>query len=324
MLNSQSNKPGWVYLSLLSILFVFGCSPESDQALGTLEWDRVNSRAPASEIIVNIVVEEGDRVTKGDTILIFDARKIMQQLLDQKARLEQATWQLRELETGPRVQTIAEAEARLEAAKATLENDKEIYNRQQKLHMTEFTSKQALDITRTNYLNSKERVTENSEKLDELLEGTRIEQIKQALAHVESLSAQLERLKLLEADYTIRASRDGLVESLPFKEGDKPPAQAVVSTLLAGSGPWARVYVPEPYRSSMKPGEEFSLKVDGQDGTFEVKLRSISSDASFTPYYALTERDRARLSYVAKLDLLGDKARELTAGTPVQLMLEAM
>ena len=138
------------------LLFIFsGCSAPPDQALGTLEWDRVNSRAPASEIVLDILVEEGARVEKGELILIFDNRKILEQIREQEARLEQATWYLAELEKGPRAQKIAEAEARLKAAEATLENDQEIYNRQKKLYKTDFTSKQQLDkVLKTSGLDS--------------------------------------------------------------------------------------------------------------------------------------------------------------------------
>ena len=311
-------------VAALLLISLLGCSPSPDQAFGTLEWDRVNSRAPASEIIMDILVQEGDRVNSGDLILRLDNSKIVEQIHEQEARLEEATWYLKELERGPRAQKIAEAEARLKAAQATLENDLEIYNRQVKLYKTDFTSKQQLDITKKNYLNSKEKVKEYTEQLGELLEGTRIEQIQQARSNVASLTAQLKRLNLQLAEYTIRAPRSGVVDSLPFKKGDRPPTQAVVSTLLAGSRPWARVYVPGPHRSKMKPGDDFTIRIDGQEDTFTVRLRSISSDASFTPYYALSERDRSRLSYVAKLDLLDERATELTAGTPVQLILEQL
>ena len=47
-------------------------------------------------------------------------------------------------------------------------------------------------------------------------------------------------------------------------------------------------------------------------------MRWVSSYAAFTPYYALTERDRSRLSYVAKVDI--SEARErLPDGIPVQV-----
>jgi HlyD family secretion protein len=311
-------------VSVFLLLLLPGCDPSPEQALGTLEWDRVNNRAPASEVIVEMYVEEGERVSLGEPILALDNSKIEQQVIEYGARLEQAQWQLKELEKGPRTQTILEAEARLTAAQATMENDLEIYRRQQKLYDTEFTSRQQMDITRNNYLNSREKVNELTQKLDELREGTRFEQIEQARASLSAIAAQLERLELLMEEYTIRAQRDGLVESIPFKKGDRPPAQAVVSTVLAGAVPWARIYVPGPYRSKMQPGEVYDLKIDGQAGLVKATLRSISADASFTPYYALTERDRSRLSYIAKLDLTEPGSEKLTAGTPVQLLLNTL
>jgi HlyD family secretion protein len=40
-------------------------------------------------------------------------------------------------------------------------------------------------------------------------------------------------------------------------------------------------------------------------------VRWVSSEAAFTPYFALTERDRGRLSYVAKVDI-GEFHQRLT------------
>lgn len=313
--------PGYVILIFLCSLFLSNCEKPPVEALGTLEWDRVNGRAPASEIITDIQVEEGEYVSSGTVLLLIDDRKITQQYQDVEARLNQALWRLSELESGPRPQNIAEAEARLEAARATLENNSEILRRQEFLQKSDFASQQQVDLARSNYLNARERVNELSESLSELLAGTRIEQIEQARAQVESLGAQLDRLKLQREDYRIKAVRDGRVDSLPFKKGDRPPSQAVVSTLLSGAQPWARVYVPEQFRSRMEPGTEYQLKIDGQEQLFTARLRSVSADPSFTPYFALSERDRSRLSYVAKLDLTDEKARNLTAGTPVQLLL---
>jgi len=125
------------------------------------------------------------------------------------------------------------------------------------------------------------------------------------------------------ADYTITSARRGRVDSIPFKRGDRPPVSAVVTTMLSGERPWARVYVPEPFRSKMMPGQTYTVLVDGQETPYDARLRTISSEASFTPYYALHEKDRSRLVYVAELDLLKEQSKSLTAGTPVQLLLEA-
>jgi HlyD family secretion protein len=45
----------------------------------------------------------------------------------------------------------------------------------------------------------------------------------------------------------------------------------------------------------------------------------ISSEAAFTPYYALTERDRDHFSYLAEIDLVDEAARDLPTGLPVEV-----
>ena len=42
-----------------------GCDAQAPEALGTLEWDRINGRAVASETIVEITAKEGDQVSAG-------------------------------------------------------------------------------------------------------------------------------------------------------------------------------------------------------------------------------------------------------------------
>jgi HlyD family secretion protein len=48
-------------------------------------------------------------------------------------------------------------------------------------------------------------------------------------------------------------------------------------------------------------------------------MRMISSEAAFTPYYSLTERDRKHLAYLAEIDLVGEEARDLPTGLPVEV-----
>jgi HlyD family secretion protein len=92
--------------------------------------------------------------------------------------------------------------------------------------------------------------------------------------------------------------------------------------MLADTAPYARVYVPEPLRVRIRPGLDVTVRVDGVDEPFGGRVRSVSHDAVFTPYYALTERDRSRLAYVAEVDLVDPQARDLPTGIPVEVLLE--
>ena len=88
--------------------------------------------------------------------------------------------------------------------------------------------------------------------------------------------------------------------------------------VLGGEQPYARVYVPERLRVHVDAGDNATVFVDGLDTPLQGRVRWVASEAAFTPYYALTERDRGRLSYVAKIDF-DNRDRRLPDGVPVEV-----
>ncbi len=155
--------------------------------------------------------------------------------------------------------------------------------------------------------------------LAELKGGTTPEELAQARAAVAESDAAVRRLEVLAARLVVRAPRDGIIEALPYKLGERPPAGATVVVMLADSAPYARVYIPEPIRARVTAGLEARIAIDGLDRTFAGTVRYVASEASFTPYYTLTQRDRSRLSYVAEITLTDPEARELPTGLPVEV-----
>jgi HlyD family secretion protein len=71
----------------------------------------------------------------------------------------------------------------------------------------------------------------------------------------------------------------------------------------------------------VREGQDFVLRVQGSDRDWHARVRSISRDPSFTPYYALTGDDASRLVYRAELVLTDEGASALPAGVPVQVRL---
>ena len=88
--------------------------------------------------------------------------------------------------------------------------------------------------------------------------------------------------------------------------------------MLAGTQTYARVFVPETLRASVSSGTRAIIHVDGLSEALEGRVRWVSTESAFTPYFALTEHDRGRLSYVAKIDIVGDRER-LADGIPVEV-----
>jgi HlyD family secretion protein len=69
-------------------------------------------------------------------------------------------------------------------------------------------------------------------------------------------------------------------------------------------------------RTRVTPDTRINVRVDGDSRNFSGRVRWVSADASFTPYFALTEHDRSRLSFLAEIDV--PEAGNLPAGVPLQ------
>jgi HlyD family secretion protein len=93
-----------------------------------------------------------------------------------------------------------------------------------------------------------------------------------------------------------------------------------MAILLSGQQPYARVFVSESLRVHVTPGISAKIFVDGLEEPLAGRVRWVASEAAFTPYFALTEHDRGRLSFAAKVDILNADTR-LPDGVPVEVEL---
>ena len=316
------------FIAIVTLSILYGCDKTSQfafnaqpQALGTLEWDRLNGRAVASEVITDIYVNEGDLVIQGQALLKLDDSLQLAHVKKLEAIVEQSRWFLRQLESGYRLQEIASAKAELEARVLERQNREKNFLRQKNLRQQNLNSQRNLDDAKQRFDTALAQEEIALQKLKEFQSGYRVEEVEQARASLNSQQAELEYQQQLLSRYTVIASRAGKVDSLPYKLGDKPPINSVLTTVLAGDRPWARVYLPQAWLSKVSKDNKVIVNVDGLAEDINGRVRFISAVPTFTPYYALSEQDRSRLMYVTEVELLGDKAKTLPLGVPVQMQL---
>ncbi|WP_305819420.1 HlyD family secretion protein [Photobacterium leiognathi] len=306
-------------LSIAAFLLLVGCSKqESPMALGTLERDQVQLTATATEIITSLPIKEGSEVKKGDVLVTLRSSQQQSRLDKSIADQQKAASYLKKLTNGARPEDIAEAQALVVQNQANLEEKNDEYRRFEQLYRKKMVSAADRDRELAQRDIAKAELTVAKNKLEKLLNGERLEDIKQAQAALLAAQKDVELQQQILADYTIKATRNGLLESLPYHVGDRVTANTPVAILLTHSVPYARVYVPEPYRAQLQPGDILTVHVDGVDTVFKGKLRWVATQPSFTPYYALSGDDRARLVYLAEIDL-PQSGKTLPAGIPVQV-----
>jgi len=303
---------------LLAALALAGCAKEAPQAIvGTLEWDRIAVTAELAEPVLRWAVAEGDHVEAGAVLLELDPRRQDARIAEALGSLAVNEAKLAELSHGARIETIDAARANLASAHAAETDAEAEYTRVAEMRKRELVAQSLLDQALA-ARNQRRAATQALEaQLRELTHGTRPEQIEQAAAAVDAARATLTGLKLTRERLTVRAPRAGRVDALPFRVGDQPPLGAAIVSMLVGDAPYARVFVPAPRRAGLEVGDRFEVRVEGAAEPFTAKLRSIRSEPSFTPYYALTGDDASRLVYRAELLLTDAAAADLPAGLPV-------
>ncbi len=298
------------------------CSPhESNVALGELARERVALTATANEIIVGLPVAEGSRVQAGDLLVQLDPAIRMGNLALAKADLANAQANLDKLRDGPRAEEIAIARAEVDGARASLTEAEANFERNSILVEREAITQARLDANRAVRDAARAKLEATQARLLELENGARPEDIAMAVATLAAARARLDVEQTHLDNLAITATRDGVLDSLPWNLGERVTLGSPVAILLAGDRPFARVYVPEPARVKVNEGDELLVSVDGLDEPMRGVVRWISVNAAFTPYYALNQEDRSRLMYLAEIDLPGAAAAALPVGMPAQAHL---
>lgn len=310
-----------LHCAWLGILAASGCARTESPlpVVGTLERERLELIAEAREPIVEILAAEGDRVGQGQVVVRLDPAVHEARLAAARAEARRASQRLAELVRGPRQERILDARARVDGAREDLATQEREFERVAELLERALATPSDVDRAHARRELAEAELERATAMLDELLEGTTPEELGQAEASVDAAAARVDELEIARARLDVTAPLAGVLEALPYEAGERPPEGAAVAVMLSDAAPYARIYVPEPIRARVTPGLGAEVFVDGFAGSFSGRVRYVAADAAFTPYFALTQRDRSRLSYLAEITVDDPAAANLPAGIPVEV-----
>lgn len=310
-------------ITLIAIGTLTACGPSEDtnRVVGELASDRIELTTEFNEAIVDIAVAEGSSVRTGQVLLRQNDARAKARLADAEAAHGQAKGRLDELVRGPRSEQITASRATVEGATQALAFRQSEQKRISEVHQRGLASTELLDRSSAALDGAQAELKLRLAQLEELLAGTTIEQLGQAEQAVKQSAARRDVAQIDVDRHVIFAPVDGVVDSRLFEIGERPGTGQPAIVMLAASQPHARVYVPEDLRVQIQPGTKALIFIDGLEVPVKGQVRWVASESAFTPYYALTERDRGRLSYVAKIDISEERER-LPDGIPVEVEFE--
>jgi len=312
----------WRFLLPATTLLIAACADPVDKnyIVGELASDRLELIAEFNEPILEILVAEGETVTAGQLILRQDDSRAQARLAEADAAVQQAQARLDELVRGPRQEQISQARANLDGAVRDAKFRQTEFVRAKDLLARELASAEFHDRAQANLDAANANLDLRRAQLQELLAGTTVEELAQAEHSLEQANARRDNARIDVDRHRLRAPADGLFDSRLFEPGERPAAGQPVAVMLGGEQPFARIYVPENLRVRVSPGLAAEIHVDGLATPVPGRVRWVASEAAFTPYFALTEHDRGRLTFLAKVDVMEDRDR-LPDGVPVEVDL---
>jgi HlyD family secretion protein len=316
----KSISGGVIGLTLAGMLALAGCQDDQPGGMvGTLERDRVELTVESNEPIVRIAVKDGQQVGPGDLVLEQDPTRHQARLDQRLALRDQSAAVLAEMQRGPREELIREARARLGGSEAATVNARQELARAHDLLERGVGQQASVDRGTARMEEAAAREQADRENLERLLAGTTVEELQQAEAALQAAEVAVALARLDLERLSVRASVAGHVDRVQYEIGERPLPGATVAVILDDSRPYARVYVPASLRTKIQPGTTLQVAIDGLEQPVDGTVSWVSADASFTPYFALTEHDRSRLAYLAEIEL--PQASKLPSGLPLEAWL---
>jgi HlyD family secretion protein len=291
---------------------------------GNVDLREVDLAFNDSERIAKVLVQEGDRVHKGQVLALLDTGRLTPALAQARAQAQAQAAVLQRLHNGSRPQEIAQARANLALAQADAKQARDNYGRVKEVFQSSSgraVSRQDLDNAKAQADVAQARVAVNRKALELALIGPRKEDIAQAQAMLEADRANVALLEQELADATLKAPLDAVVRSRVAEPGDMASPQKTAFTLAITDPKWVRAYVSETDLGRIHSGMAASIGVDSfPHRRFEGWVGFISPVAEFTPKTVETPDLRSSLVYEVRV-FVKDPDDDLRLGMPATVYL---
>ena len=292
------------------------------QLYGNVDVREVDLTFNNSEHVAELLVQEGDQVTKGQLLARLHRERLEASVAASQASVASHKAALARLEAGSRPEEIRQARADVNAARAKAVDAEITYRRTVTLEAEKAASQQAVDDARSLLEAARADLKVAEEALALAIEGPRVEDIDEARAQLRAQEAQLVLSREVLADADLYAPADGVIRNRLLEVGDMASPQKPVLSMALTNPVWVRAYVPEPMLGRIAEGTAAEISTDSFPGKqYRGWVGYISPTAEFTPKNVETPDLRTRLVYQVRVYVC-NPANELRLGMPATVTID--
>lgn len=312
-------------LILLASLLIVGCgkknNPDTIQASGNIESTNVTVSSKVSGEIKKILLDEGQLVKEGDTVMIIDHETLQFQLDQAEAGVETAKAQLSLLKKGAREEDISQAEEAVNQAQVNFDLAKKDNERMEKLLAVKSISQYQYDNASAKFELTQAQLKSAKENLAKLKNFARPEEIQQAEANLKKQIAAADLLRKNIRDSYVESPINGFIVNKYFEKGETVTQMSSLFKVADLRTVDLKIYVSEEELGSVKLGQTADISIDAYPNkTYKGKVIYISPEAEFTPKNIQTKDERTKLVFAVKIKV-DNPEFELKPGMPADAVV---
>jgi HlyD family secretion protein len=289
---------------LLTLIFL-NCNGNNSariEASGNIEATNIIVSSQVSGKVVQIMKDEGDRVNKGDTVIIIDPETYKLRLNEALASKDYAEAQFNLIKKGARDEDINQAEENLKQAQISLDLAEKDKQRMENLYESKSITKKQYDDAVANYDIALTKLNSAKENFQKIKNLARPEELIQAKANLEKATANVNLLKKSLSDCFVTSPSSGFITKKFLEEGETVGMMSALFQVADLNSVELVIYVSETELGKVQLGQTAKISVDTfPDKSFDGKVTYISPEAEFTPKNIQTKEERTKLVYAVKI-----------------------
>ena len=298
-----------IILSIVPLLtlILIGCNGNNDgyiKASGNIEATNVIVSSQVNGNILRILKDEGDKVNKGDTVIVIDPETYELKLQEALASKDFAEAQYNLIKKGSRVEDIKQAEENLNQAQTTFNLAETDKGRMEKLYESQTITKKQYDDAIANYEISLARLNSAKENFQKVKNLSRPEELKQAEANLNRAKASVNMIQKNLNDCFVTSPSSGYITKKFIEVGETAGMMSSLFQVADLSSVELVIYIPETELGNVKLDQQAKITVDTYpEKTFNGKVIYISPEAEFTPKNIQTQEERTKLVFAVKIKI---------------------
>jgi HlyD family secretion protein len=257
-----------------------GSIEEVVSELGTLEpWDKIELTPETGGEVAQVLVEVGQRVKKGEPLLVFDTSDLEISLKKARAQYKAAQAELEKALKKPEKVELKQKEVAYQQALVAYEKARDAYEKNQKLFTAGAISLETLKESERDLRLAEANLEMAEAELEETKQGTSSEDIAILRSQLEQIQTDIEVIEKDIQDATVVAPIESTVLSIEIEEGERATEETVLMVLGNISLMRAVTYINEVDIPKVRIGQKVRISVDAfPDRTFWGEVTEIGLD----------------------------------------------